>query len=282
MADDPDRLPSWVTWEQRPFSDANLLLLPGRNPALVDSGFVGHACQTADWMHARTSQLSPVVNTHWHANHVGGNAILQARGPGSLSASLTPTRAHSGPPVPVAATTLAAPHHRRCPVRLRRRLGQHRTRRTRCRRDRTRIPATPIRPVPTRAAPGARTDPRRHGVRADRRATPRPATRRRPRRGGLYAARRIFAYALMIRGGIAAAQIEPYLHQRAWLTDAARLLDRAPDALAAELVESMLRSGSIVVRQGRIHANAKHTPVTPGSLHVPFPRAWPVPAPRRA
>lgn len=58
-----------------------------------------------------------------------------------------------------------------------------------------------------------------------------------------YAARRIFAYALMIRGGIPTAQIERYLHQRAWLTDAARLLDRAPDALAAELVESMLRSG---------------------------------------
>jgi hypothetical protein len=44
----------------------------------------------------------------------------------------------------------------------------------------------------------------------------------------------------------------------------------------------MLRSGSIVVRQDRIHANAEHAPVTPGSLHVPFPRAWPVPAPRRA
>ena len=54
-----------------------------------------------------------------------------------------------------------------------------------------------------------------------------------------YAARRIFAYALMIRGGIPTAQIERYLHQRAWLTDAARLLDPAPDALAAERVESL-------------------------------------------
>jgi hypothetical protein len=71
-------------------------------------------------------------------------------------------------------------------------------------------------------------------------------------------------------------------HQRAWLTDAARLLNRAPDALAAELVESMLRSGFIVVRQGCIHACAQHAPVTPSSLHVPFPRAWPAPAPRRA
>ena len=68
--DDRDRLPPWVTWQQRPFPDANLLLLPGRNPALVDSGFVGHADQTADWVHAHTGQLSLVVNTDWHASRV--------------------------------------------------------------------------------------------------------------------------------------------------------------------------------------------------------------------
>jgi len=48
MADEPDRLPPWVSWQQRPFPDASLLLLPGRTPALVDSGFAGHAGQTAD------------------------------------------------------------------------------------------------------------------------------------------------------------------------------------------------------------------------------------------
>ena len=79
----------------------------------------------------------------------------------------------------------------------------------------------------------------------------------------------------MIRGGIPTAQVEPYLHQRAWLTDAARLLGRAPDALAAELVDSMLRGGSLVVREGRIHAAAEHVPVRSESLDVPFPRAWP-------
>ncbi|MGO9781790.1 MAG: hypothetical protein ACLPQY_18805 [Streptosporangiaceae bacterium] len=77
--DDPDRLPPWVSWQQRPFPDAGFLLLPGRNPALVGSGFVGHASQTANWVHARTGQLSLVVNTHWHAGHVGGNAMLHAR-----------------------------------------------------------------------------------------------------------------------------------------------------------------------------------------------------------
>ena len=43
MAVDADLLPAWVTWQRRPFPDANLLLLHGRQPALVDSGFVGHA-----------------------------------------------------------------------------------------------------------------------------------------------------------------------------------------------------------------------------------------------
>ena len=42
MADEPDRLPPWVTWQQRPFPDANFAPRPGRNPALVDSGFAGH------------------------------------------------------------------------------------------------------------------------------------------------------------------------------------------------------------------------------------------------
>ena len=37
------RLPPWVTWPQRPFPDASLLLLPGANPALAGSGFAGHA-----------------------------------------------------------------------------------------------------------------------------------------------------------------------------------------------------------------------------------------------
>ena len=33
-------------------------------------------------MHAHTSQLPLVINTHWHAGHAGGNAMLQARGAG--------------------------------------------------------------------------------------------------------------------------------------------------------------------------------------------------------
>src|SRR4051812_26026860 len=78
---DPDLLPRWVRWQRRPFPDANLLLLPGPRAALIDSGFVGHADQTREWAEARAGgRIGLVVNTHWHSDHVGGNAALQATG----------------------------------------------------------------------------------------------------------------------------------------------------------------------------------------------------------
>jgi glyoxylase-like metal-dependent hydrolase (beta-lactamase superfamily II) len=94
-----------------------------------------------------------------------------------------------------------------------------------------------------------------------------------------YGARRIFAFALMIRAGIPVSEVEPSLHARAWLIDAARLLGTTPAALTAEMVNAMLRSGAIVLRDGRLRAVAPHTSVSARSLRVPFPRAWPVGAP---
>lgn len=89
-----------------------------------------------------------------------------------------------------------------------------------------------------------------------------------------YGARRIFAFALMIRDGIPADEVEPYLHARAWLQDAARVLGRTPEELAAELVEAMLSGGAVEVRAGRLCAAADHAPVAPETLRVPFPRSW--------
>lgn len=80
MNGDDERLPSWLTWRQRPFPDANLLLLHGREPAMVDSGFVGHAEDTAEWAQAQAGHIDLVVNTHWHSDHVGGNGLLQSLG----------------------------------------------------------------------------------------------------------------------------------------------------------------------------------------------------------
>jgi glyoxylase-like metal-dependent hydrolase (beta-lactamase superfamily II) len=77
-----ERLPSWLVWQQRPYPDANLMFLPGQQAALVDSGYVGHASETVEWVRAQTRRLDLVVNTHWHADHVGANGLLQAGGAG--------------------------------------------------------------------------------------------------------------------------------------------------------------------------------------------------------
>src|SRR5699024_8557133 len=79
---DTDALPDWVTWQQRPFPNANLLLVHGRESALVDSGFVGHAQDTVEWTHAMAGDITRVVNTHWHADHVGANGLFQEHGVG--------------------------------------------------------------------------------------------------------------------------------------------------------------------------------------------------------
>ncbi|HUN36823.1 MAG TPA: MBL fold metallo-hydrolase [Trebonia sp.] len=321
MADEPARLPSWVTWEQRPFPDANLLFLPGRSPALVDSGFVGHADRTANWVRARTAQLALVVNTHWHSDHVGGNAVLQAEG-AAIAAAVTDAdqvaRRDPGccqaeyldqpvPPYTVDQPLLdgqlvrlgdaewqviATPGHTPGHLCLWQpdegllvvgdALSDYDVGWVNTALDGPAAAATALASLQRLAGLLPRVLIPAHGpIPADTTAALTAALRRAQRLvddpdGAVwYGARRVFAYALMIRDGIPAAQVESYLHQRAWLTDAARLLNRAPDVLAAELVASMLRAGSIVARDGRIRAAAEYVPVAPGSLDVPFPRAWP-------
>ncbi len=327
MGDDPDRLPSWVTWQQRPFPDANLLLLPGLHPVLVDSGFVGHSGQTADWVQARIGQLSMVVNTHWHADHVGGNAMLQARGAG-IAASVPDADAitrrdpgccqaeyldqpvapytvdeqlRDGQILPLGAAewqVITTPGHTPGHLCLWQpdeqllivgdTLSDYDVGWVNLALDGPDAAATALASLQRLIDLAPRVLIPAHGPIPASAASALAAALRRARRlvddpdGAVwYGARRIFAYALMIREGIPITQAEPYLHERTWLIDAARLLGRAPDVLATELVESMLRNGSIVARQGRLHAAAEHVPVSPVSLDVPFPRTWPAPAPRR-
>src|SRR5437588_568526 len=75
----PD-LPGWVRFLPRPFPSANLILLTGARPVLVDSGYGSDADATEQLVAAVVpiSQLSLVINTHWHSDHVGGNHRLQS------------------------------------------------------------------------------------------------------------------------------------------------------------------------------------------------------------
>lgn len=52
-------LPDWLVWSPRSFPDTNLVLLTGRRPALIDSGFVGHADQTDAWVRSHTDKSRP-------------------------------------------------------------------------------------------------------------------------------------------------------------------------------------------------------------------------------
>ncbi|MFJ9388121.1 MBL fold metallo-hydrolase [Nocardioides sp. NPDC101246] len=316
-------LPDWVHWEQRPFPDANLLLLDGREPALVDSGFVGHADRTAAWTERHTSRLHRVVNTHWHSDHVGGNALLQRRGAG-IAASMPDADALSrrdpgccaaeylDQPVPpydvdealgdgdiltlgnaeweVVATPGHTPGHLALWQPEERLLvvgdalsdydvgwvslatdGPEATRaavaslaRMADLRPRVLLTAHGPIPVDTQAALGQ----------AQRRAQRLVDD---PEGAVWYGARRIFAFALMIRDGVATGEVESYLHRQPWLKDAAALLRRTTDDIADQLLDSMLRSGAAVIGDGRILAAAPHEPVEQHRLDVPFPRAWPPP-----
>jgi glyoxylase-like metal-dependent hydrolase (beta-lactamase superfamily II) len=325
MAVDTERLPGWVTWQPRPFPDANLLLLHGRQPALVDSGFVGHAQDTAAWVRAHAGDLALVVNTHWHSDHVGGNGLLQAGGAGiaaSAPEAYAVTRRDPGCCLaeyldqPVAPYTVDQPLHDGQVLRLgdadwqvvatpghtpghlslwqpeQRLLAGGDALSTydvgwvNVALDGPGAAATALASLHRLADLAPRVLLPAHGPSpADPGAALAAALRRAQRlvddpAGAVwYGARRIFAFALMIRDGIPVGEVEPYLHARVWLTDAARLLDRTPEALAAELIDTMLRSGAVIVRDHRLHAAAEHTPVAAPSMRVPFPRAWPATAP---
>lgn len=321
----PD-LPPWLTWWQRPFPDANTLLLPGRHPALVDTGFVGHADETAAWARAHAGNIDLVVNTHWHSDHVGGNALLQAQG--AAIAAGTPeaeaiTRRDPGCCAaeyldqPVAPYTVDVPLDDGQVLRLGDAdwevvrtpghtpghlalwqpeerllvvgdaLSDYDVGWVNLALDGPDAAGTALASLERMAALAPRVILPSHGpILVDSEAAFAAALRRArrlvddPAGAVWYGARRILAYALMIREGIPADEIEPYLHARAWLTDAARLLNATPEALAAELVTTMLGSGAAILRDGRLHAAADHTPVAPEALRVPYPRAWPATEPR--
>ncbi|HWP91994.1 MAG TPA: MBL fold metallo-hydrolase [Thermodesulfobacteriota bacterium] len=74
--------PSWLQFFQRQFPSANMVLIRGDRPILVDTGFgsdfllTERLLQEAD---VHPKRLHLVVNTHYHSDHVGGNSELLRR-----------------------------------------------------------------------------------------------------------------------------------------------------------------------------------------------------------
>ena len=71
---------SLLVLERGWLSANNILFFEGENATLVDSGYVTHAAQTVELvshaLHGR--RLKRLINTHSHADHIGGNAALKA------------------------------------------------------------------------------------------------------------------------------------------------------------------------------------------------------------
>ncbi len=320
-----DLLPSWVCWQARPFPDANLLLLPGPRPAVVDTGFVGHAEQTRDWAQGHAGgRIELVVNTHWHADHVGGNAALQATGAAVAASASDAEAVRRRDPgcclaeyldQPVAPYTVdhalddqqtvglgeaewqvvRTPGHTPGHLCLWQpdeqllvvgdALSDYDVGWVATALDGRDAAATALTSLERLDALHPRIVLPAHGpVPADPAAAFSHAHRRAhrlvedPDGAVWYAARRIFAYALIIRGGLPLDDLLEYLLARAWLSDAATLLRRPAADLAAELVDTMRRSGAVVEQDGRLRAATDHAPVDPAALDQPWPRAWPPPA----
>jgi hydroxyacylglutathione hydrolase len=77
---DTSKLSSWCHFRVQTYPSANWVLLTGRHPVLVDSGYGSDSQALLGELNAANMApvtLSLVVNTHWRSDHVGGNYVLQ-------------------------------------------------------------------------------------------------------------------------------------------------------------------------------------------------------------
>lgn len=90
-----------------------------------------------------------------------------------------------------------------------------------------------------------------------------------PQKQAWHAIKRIFAYALMLDGGLAAADVAPYLLRCPWFHDFSRqFFELDPRDFIQPVLAEMLRSGAAAWRDGRLLALTPHTPPPPGWLQT--------------
>lgn len=315
---------------RRAFPSANMVLVRGRRPVLVDSGFGSDLPETERLLReagAPPERLALIVNTHYHCDHVGGNSGLQRRyglpvaahrrdadliarrdreaGAAEwLDQPIEPYRVDralaAGEEIDADGVTLQvlpAPGHTLGQIALYApdertlicgdalhgddvgwinpfREGDDALQRALGTLDR--LAGLPLRRAysghgPAIADPAAAIDAARRRYTGWLAAPDKPAW---------HACKRIFAYALMLRDGLPAAEVAPYLLGRAWFRDYSRRpFAVEPAAFVAPLLAEMLRSGAAGWRDGRLVALAPHTPPPPGWPPGPArPKDWPDPA----
>lgn len=315
-----------LSFFERPYPSANVVLLLGDAPILVDSGFGSDTTALIHWLESQgvvPDQLALVVNTHYHSDHVGGNHLLQTQFGCRIAAHALEAEAVNARHIEACAArwlrqpveqyyvdqplidgevlctgnvawqVLHTPGHTRGHISLfdqqsRILIGGDVVHEndvgwlnswlegadsvdvalsTLARLEQL-APAIvlpghghPITDVPV-ALHKARTRLERWRHDAEGAAW--------------HAAKRIFAFALMINDGIADTAVAAYLESSPWLMEmAATPFGVDQETMQRLVVEEMLRSGAATVRAGQMMAVGEHIPPTRGWNSSPvLPSEW--------
>jgi hydroxyacylglutathione hydrolase len=322
-------LSAWLHFFKRPYPSANMVLIGGKHPILVDTGFGSDLAITEQMIREKgvaPERLSLIVNTHYHVDHTGGNHGLQQR-------YRVPIAAHRWEAVLVNLRNadacnaewldqpiepyevnwmlsegdildagdgllfevLHTPGHTLGHISLYNAEAQclicgdvvHSDDVAWLCTFREGVGALQrmletfdkLTRLPLRVACSG------HGPLIEQPLAAFDAARRRyekwlhePEKVGWHACKRIFAYALMLKGGIPADEVAPFLLQRGWFLDYARYVFRTePADFVQPLLQEMLRSGAAGWRDGCLVALTPFTPVPPDwACDTMRPRYWPI------
>ena len=313
-------LPPDLVWRQRAFPNSNYLALRGEVPTLLDSGFVPHAEHTVAVTEEFIGRPDWVVNSHWHCDHVGANALLQAAGTRIAGSPLDATALERIDPGCCAAEYLDQPVPR---YSVDRRLEDGET--LLLGDSEWQVLAVPGHTLGHLALWCADTgvlavgdtvssydvgwvnlvvdgaDAVRRALDSLRRMRALDARLLLPGHGPVvtdaaealdkgiarlerqrdhvelavdYGAKRVLAFAVMIRPPMTPSRLEEYLAGAPWVHGAATTLGRSVAEYIGSLVDSMLSVGALELRGGRIHATTPATGVDPRILDLPHPRGW--------
>jgi glyoxylase-like metal-dependent hydrolase (beta-lactamase superfamily II) len=299
----PAPLPDWLDFRQRLFPSCNFTWINGPRPILVDTGFGSDLEETVEMLPG-TPAL--VFNTHWHSDHVGGNAGLTELFQAPIAASSAEgQRINAGDPESFGADWLDQPVARYHVDRLLEageRLGTgtvtlrvipapgHSLGQIALFEERDRVLiagdailasdvpwVNPLLDGPDALETAMATIERIGGLDARvavaghgeviedvagsvKRSLERMRVwRDDPAKMALHGSRRIFGYALMIRGGIARSDVLPYLGARRWVRDFSTLGGVSPEEFAQRLVADLTRSGAARWEDDRLVSGVPHT-----------------------
>lgn len=98
-----------------------------------------------------------------------------------------------------------------------------------------------------------------------------------PQKAHWHSCKRIFAYALMIKGGFTEKEVTPYLLRCPWFEDYARhSFDAEPEDFVEPLLEELLRSKAAGWQDGKLVVLAPHSSPPAGWPSGPTrPKGWP-------